>query len=137
VCLAHNDEQKSEDNEMKIADRVLLITGANRGIGRALLEETLRQGARRVYAGTRQPLAHPDGRVTPLTMDVTNATEIQAAVERVESLDSIINNTGLYDNLNDRAMLERHLAVNLYGPYGLTQAFLTLFELCEGRSYDL
>ena len=57
--------------------------GANRGIGKALVEEALRRGAKQVYAGTRQSLAHPDGRVTPLTLDVTNAAQIQAAAERV------------------------------------------------------
>ena len=50
---------------MTIADKAVLVTGANRGIGQALVDEALSQGARRVYAGTRQPLAHSDGRVTP------------------------------------------------------------------------
>jgi NAD(P)-dependent dehydrogenase (short-subunit alcohol dehydrogenase family) len=45
---------------MKIADRAVLITGANRGLGRALVEEALRRGTRRAYAGTRQPFAHSD-----------------------------------------------------------------------------
>jgi NAD(P)-dependent dehydrogenase (short-subunit alcohol dehydrogenase family) len=119
---------------MTIADRTVLVTGANRGIGRALVEEALRRGAKRVYAGTRQPLAHLDGRVTPLTMDVTNAAEIRGAVERVESLDILINNAGvaLYDDLSDRAALERHLAVNLFGTYCVTQAFLPLLTRSRG-----
>jgi NAD(P)-dependent dehydrogenase (short-subunit alcohol dehydrogenase family) len=54
---------------VKITDRAVLITGGNRGIGRALAEEALRRGAMRVYVGTRQPLAHSDERVTPLTLD--------------------------------------------------------------------
>jgi NAD(P)-dependent dehydrogenase (short-subunit alcohol dehydrogenase family) len=119
---------------MRIADRAVLVTGANRGIGRALVEEALSRGAKRVYAGTRQPLAHPDGRVTPLTLDVTSAAQTQAAVERVESLDILINNAGLglYDDLSDRAALERHLAVNLFGTYGVTQAFLPLLTGSRG-----
>ena len=119
---------------MTIADRAVLVTGANRGIGQALVEEALRRGAKRVYAGTRQPLAHLDGRVTPLTLDVTNAAEIQGAVERVESLDILINNAGLalYDDLSDRAALERSLAVNFFGPYGVTQAFLPLLTRSRG-----
>src|SRR5438552_16971169 len=102
---------------MRIAGKAVLITGANRGIGKALVEEALRRDAKRVYAGTRQPLAHLDRRVTPLTLDVTKTAQIQEAVERIEALDILINNAGLalYDALSDRAVLEQHLAVNLRG----------------------
>jgi NAD(P)-dependent dehydrogenase (short-subunit alcohol dehydrogenase family) len=119
---------------MTIEDRAVLVTGANRGIGQALVEEALRRGAKRVYAGTRQPLVHPDARVTPLTLDVTDAAQTQAAVERVESLDILINNAGLalYDDLSDRVALEQHLAVNLFGTYGVTQAFLPLLTRSRG-----
>jgi NAD(P)-dependent dehydrogenase (short-subunit alcohol dehydrogenase family) len=56
---------------------------------------------------------------------VTDAAQIQGAVEQVESLDVLVNNAGiaLYDDLSDRATLERHLAVNLFGTWGVTQAF--------------
>src|SRR5204863_7360352 len=75
-----------------------------------------------------------DGRVTPLTLDVTNAAQTQAAVGRVESLDVLINNAGLalYDDLSDRDALEQHLAVNLFGTYGVTQAFLPLLTRSRG-----
>jgi len=117
-----------------IADGAVLVTGANRGLGQALVEEALGMGAQRVYAGTRQPLAHPDGRVVPLTLDVTDAAQIQAAVERVGSLDVLINNAGvdLQGDLSDRVLLERHLAVNLFGTYGVTQAFLPLLTRSRG-----
>jgi NAD(P)-dependent dehydrogenase (short-subunit alcohol dehydrogenase family) len=119
---------------MTITDRAVLVTGANRGIGQALVEEALRRGAKRVYAGTRQPLAHSDGRVTPLTLDVTSAAQTQAAAEKVESLDLLINNAGLalYDDLSDRAALEQHLAVNLFGTYRVTRAFLPLLTGSRG-----
>jgi NAD(P)-dependent dehydrogenase (short-subunit alcohol dehydrogenase family) len=119
---------------MTIADKAVLVTGANRGIGRALVDEALSRGAGRVYAGTRQPLAHPDGRVTPLALDVTSMAQIQAAAGQVESLDVLINNAGiwLFDDLSDRAALERHLAVNLFGTYGMTQAFLPLLIRSRG-----
>jgi NAD(P)-dependent dehydrogenase (short-subunit alcohol dehydrogenase family) len=119
---------------MTIAGKTVLVTGANRGIGQALTAEALRRGARRVYAGTRQPLAHPDRRVTPLTLEVTNQAQIQAAADRVEALDLLINNAGiaLYDDLSDPAALERHLAVNLFGSYGVTQAFLPLLTRSRG-----
>jgi NAD(P)-dependent dehydrogenase (short-subunit alcohol dehydrogenase family) len=119
---------------MTIADKAVLVTGANRGIGQALVDEALRRGAKRVYAGTRTPLAHSDARVTPLTLDVTNAAQIQAAVEKVESLDMLVNNAGvdLYGDLSDRTALEQHLAVNLFGTYGVTHAFLPLLTRARG-----
>jgi NAD(P)-dependent dehydrogenase (short-subunit alcohol dehydrogenase family) len=119
---------------MTIADKTILVTGANRGIGQALVTEALRRGAKRVYAGTRRPLTHPDGRVTPLVLDVTDAAQIRAAADRVGSLDVLVNNAGiaLYDDLSDRAVLERHLAVNLFGTYGVTQAFLPMLTRSHG-----
>jgi NAD(P)-dependent dehydrogenase (short-subunit alcohol dehydrogenase family) len=119
---------------MTIEGKTVLVTGANRGIGQALVEEALRRGAKRVYAGTRQPLAHADERVTPLALDVTDGGQIQAAVENVDSLDVVINNAGLalYGDLRDRAALEQSLAVNLYGPYDVTQAFLPLLTESRG-----
>src|SRR6266404_4471580 len=119
---------------MTIADRAVLVTGANRGIGQALVTEALSRGAKRVYAGTRQPMSHPDGRVTPLTLDVTDAAQIRAAAGKVGSLDILINNAGvaLYDDLSDRAALEQQLAVNLFGTYGVTQAFLPLLTRSRG-----
>ena len=115
------------------------MTGANRGIGQALVEEALRRGAKRVYAGTRQPLAHPDGRVTPLALDVTSAAQTQAAADQVGSLDILINNAGiaLYDDLSDRSALERHLAVNLFGTYSVTQAFLPLLTRSRGAIVNI
>ncbi|HTW09983.1 MAG TPA: SDR family NAD(P)-dependent oxidoreductase [Acidimicrobiales bacterium] len=111
-----------------IRNKSVLVTGANRGIGRALVEEALDRGASRVYAGTRQPFTHKDGRVTRIVLDVTNAAQIDQAVRQVESLDILVNNAGiaLYDNLGDRSTLEAHLAVNLFGPFDVTQAFLPL-----------
>jgi NAD(P)-dependent dehydrogenase (short-subunit alcohol dehydrogenase family) len=111
---------------MSIADKTILVTGAGRGIGQALTDEALRRGARRVYAAARRPSAHPDERVTPLRMDVTDAAQVQAAAERVGSLDILVNNAGLalFEGLGDRTTLERHLAVNLFGTYAVTEAFL-------------
>jgi NAD(P)-dependent dehydrogenase (short-subunit alcohol dehydrogenase family) len=119
---------------MTIAGKAVLVTGANRGIGQALVEEALSRGAKRVYAATRQPVAHPDPRVTPLTIDVTDAAQIQEAVGKVESLDILINNAGLalYDDLSDPAPLEQQLAVNLFGTYRVTEAFLPSLTRSRG-----
>jgi len=109
-----------------IDGKAVLVTGANRGIGQAMVTEALRRGASRVYAGTRQPYAHPDPRVTTLALDITDEEQVRAAAAQVGSLDILVNNAGvfLFDDLTDRGALEQHLAVNLFGTYRMIQAFL-------------
>jgi NAD(P)-dependent dehydrogenase (short-subunit alcohol dehydrogenase family) len=119
---------------MNIHGKMLLVTGANRGIGQALVEEALKRGVQRVYATTRAPFAHTEARVTPLTLDVTNRTQIQEAVKKLDSLDVLINNASVAidDDLSDRSILERHLAVNFFGPYEVIQAVLPLLVRSHG-----
>jgi NAD(P)-dependent dehydrogenase (short-subunit alcohol dehydrogenase family) len=109
-----------------IEGKAVLVTGANRGLGKALVEEALKRGAARVYAASRAPITHPDERVVPITLDVTDEAQIAAAAKQVESLDVLINNAALaiYDDLTDRSVIQQHLDVNLFGPWGMTQAFL-------------
>jgi NAD(P)-dependent dehydrogenase (short-subunit alcohol dehydrogenase family) len=111
---------------VNIADKTILITGASRGIGRALVDEALRRGAKRVYAGTRGPLPHADARVTPVKLDVTSAEDIRKAVTSIDSLDVLVNNAGVapYDDLSRADVLERTLAVNFFGVLNVTRAFL-------------
>ena len=124
---------------MTFEGKTVLVTGANRGIGQELAAEALARGAKRVYAGTRQPLAHPDARVTPLTLDVTSPTQVQAAADQVEPLDILINNAGIAmpDLLSDPAVLERHLAVNLFGTYAVTRAFLPALIRSRGAIINI
>jgi NAD(P)-dependent dehydrogenase (short-subunit alcohol dehydrogenase family) len=119
---------------MNITNKVILITGANRGIGRALLEEALQQGAKRVYAATRSTLQHSDKRVTPLTLDVTSASQIQRAANQVDTLDLLINNAGvaIYDDLSNLDVIEQHLAVNFFGLLRVTHAFLPHLKRSKG-----
>ena len=119
---------------MNIANKTVLITGANRGIGRGLVDEALRRGAKRVYAGTRSGLEIADQRVTPLILDVTSASQIQRAVEEVDNLDVLINNAGvaIYDDLSNLDVIEQHLAVNFLGLLKVTNAFLPLLRRSKG-----
>src|SRR5580692_1840084 len=119
---------------VNIEGSTVLVTGANRGIGQALVAEALNRGADRVYAGMRQPVTHPDPRVVPMMLDVTSAAQIESAAAQVGELDVLINNAGiaLFDDLSDRAVLEQHLAVNLFGIYGVAQAFVPALSRSGG-----
>ena len=119
---------------MNIENKAILITGANRGIGRALVDEALRRGVKKVYAGTRRALEVADKRVTPLSLDVTDARQVQQAVEQVDSLDVLINNAGIaiYDDLTNFEVIEKHLAVNFLGLLRVTHAFLPALRRSHG-----
>lgn len=119
---------------MNIQNKTVLITGANRGIGRALVNEALKRGAKRVYAGTRGALSVADARVTPLTLDVTNAAQIAQAASEVNTLDVLINNAGiaLYDDLSNFDVIEQHLAVNLFGSLKMSRALLPALKHSKG-----
>jgi NAD(P)-dependent dehydrogenase (short-subunit alcohol dehydrogenase family) len=119
---------------MNIENKTVLITGANRGIGQALVEEALRRGAKRVYAGMRNPTGYAAERMFPLTLDVTSDAQIAEAARTVDSLDLLINNAGIaiYDDLASRAVIEQHLAVNLFGPLNLTLAYLPHLKRSKG-----
>jgi NAD(P)-dependent dehydrogenase (short-subunit alcohol dehydrogenase family) len=125
---------RGNHNGMDVANRTVLITGANRGIGRALASEALRRGAKRVFAGSRGRLDISDDRVTTLTLDVTNPSQIQRAVEAVETLDILINNAGvaIYDDLSNLRVVEQHFQVNCLGMLGVTHAFVPLLKRSRG-----
>jgi NAD(P)-dependent dehydrogenase (short-subunit alcohol dehydrogenase family) len=117
-----------------VAGKTVLVTGANRGIGQALVQEALSRGAARVYAGTRQPLDHADERVIPLLLDITDPDAVRAAAAAVPALDLLINNAGVAvpDDLSDREVLEQHLAVNLFGTWSMSRAFSGLLAESGG-----
>lgn len=124
---------------MNIANKTILITGANRGIGRELVNEALKRGAKKVYAGTRGSLQVPDERVTPITLDVTSDSEIQGAAFRVDTLDVLINDAGisLQDDLGNPSMIQQHLAVTCFGLVNVTRAFLPLLTQSKGAVVNI
>jgi NAD(P)-dependent dehydrogenase (short-subunit alcohol dehydrogenase family) len=124
---------------MQIAEKTVLITGTNRGVGEALVKEALNRGAKRVFAGTRGAIANRDPRVTTLTLDVTNASQIQRAASQVADLDVLINNAaiGIYADLSDLGVIQKHLDVNLLGPLNVTQAFLPMLKRSKGAIVNI
>lgn len=119
---------------MNTTGMTVLITGANRGIGRALVLEALRRGVKRVYAGTRGRIDISDDRVVPVVLDVTNDAQIEQAVKKVGSLDVVINNSGIapYDDLSNPDVIEQALAVNFFGMYKVSRAFLPMLKHAKG-----
>lgn len=117
-----------------IVGKAVLVTGANRGIGRALAQELIARGAERVYAGTRERVAFDDERITPVLLDVTEPRQVAQAIERIDALDLLINNAGIahFDDLTEPAVLEQHLAVNLVGSLRMVQAALPLLTRSGG-----
>jgi NAD(P)-dependent dehydrogenase (short-subunit alcohol dehydrogenase family) len=129
---------------MLLTNKIALVTGANRGIGRALVDVLLERGASRVYAGARD-IHRLDGlwdkRVTPLTLDITDDRQIAAAVEQVGRLDVLINNAGvaILDDIvsGDLAVVQQHFDVNLFGPLKVTRAFLPRLENSRGAVINI
>ncbi|MYM90200.1 SDR family oxidoreductase [Rugamonas sp. FT82W] len=113
---------------MKLKNAVVLITGANRGLGNALAQAALAAGARKVYAGARNPAAVTLAGVTPIKLDVNSPADIAAAAQAIPDLTILINNAGIFTGStvgapDAAAALRAELDTNLYGPMALSQAF--------------
>jgi len=82
---------------MKLDNKNIIVTGANRGIGAAIMRELLKHKVGKVYAATRKPESLPnfgDKRVVPLTLDITNPKQVAAAAEIAKDVNILINNAG-------------------------------------------
>jgi NAD(P)-dependent dehydrogenase (short-subunit alcohol dehydrogenase family) len=116
-------------NAQRIEGAVALVTGANRGIGRALTESLLARGVRKVYATARNPetlRALRDERLVALRLDVTDMDQIRAAGEAASDVELVFNNAGvvLAKGIADSTVLEqarREMEVNYFGPLQLLQ----------------
>jgi NAD(P)-dependent dehydrogenase (short-subunit alcohol dehydrogenase family) len=116
---------------MKLENAVVLVTGANRGLGLAFAKEALARGARKVYAAARNPDSITLEGVIPVKLDVTNKDDIARLVEQCSDLTLLINNAGVAEigamlTEDSETMLRRQLETNLYGPLRLTQNFATV-----------
>src|ERR1700753_1415073 len=80
---------------MDINGTVALVTGANRGIGRAIAEELLARGAAKVYAAVRDPASISDDRLTPIALDVADPGSVTAAAARATDVQIVVNNAGI------------------------------------------
>jgi NAD(P)-dependent dehydrogenase (short-subunit alcohol dehydrogenase family) len=80
---------------MKIRDSVAFVTGANRGLGLAFVQELLAAGARKVYAAARDPKSITLAEATPASLDVTKPESVAAAARAFTDVNLLINNAGI------------------------------------------
>ncbi len=127
---------------MDIVDKTALVTGANRGLGRALVAALLAQGARRVYASARDPeslaqtLAFDPARVIPIRIDITEPSSIAAAARTASDVQLLVNNAGVLDYANPLDVtghiIDRNMATNLHGTLAMSRAFTPVIEAAGG-----
>jgi NAD(P)-dependent dehydrogenase (short-subunit alcohol dehydrogenase family) len=113
---------------MQLSNAVVFITGANRGIGLAFAREALARGARRVYAGARDPATVQLPGVVPIQLDVTDAAQVERAARDCGDVTVLINNAGVAATGGFLADTELgstrlQLETNFFGPMRMAQAF--------------
>jgi NAD(P)-dependent dehydrogenase (short-subunit alcohol dehydrogenase family) len=124
---------------MDIKGAVVLVTGANRGLGAEYVRQLLDRGAAKVYAGARSPESVAASEAITVKLDVTSAADIQAVVEQCGDVTMLINNAGVVigsrvmaDNSLENAQAE--FETNVWGPFNLSKAFAPVLAANGGGS---
>lgn len=123
---------------MQIEGSVALVTGANRGLGKAIVSALLEAGAAKVYAAARdgRTLTFHDARVVPLVLDTTRPEQIAAAVRTAGDVTLLINNAGALNSHNVLTMtsaeLDADFRTNVHGTLDVIRAFVPVLERASG-----
>ena len=112
-----------------LTGQTVLVTGANRGMGREYVVQLLDRGAAKVYAAARDPrtIDVADPRVVPLQLDVTDAASVARASDAASDVSILVNNAGIARGASvlhsDTSQLREEMETNLFGPLALASAF--------------
>lgn len=122
---------------MKLDNAIVLVTGANRGIGQVFAQAALARGAKKVYAGARDPSTVTQAGVVPLKLDVTSDADVAAAVAAAGDVTLVINNAGIAQFggfLEDGAetRLRQQLETNVFGVLRVSRAFAPVLKANGG-----
>ncbi|WP_427185258.1 SDR family oxidoreductase [Bordetella bronchialis] len=125
---------------MEIKGHVALVTGANRGLGKAIAQALLQAGAAKVYAAARDPASVDLPGVVPVALDVTDPASVRAAAERCGDVDIVINNAGislpgpaLADDAPSR--IRSLFDVNFFGVLNVSSAFAPILARNGGGAF--
>jgi NAD(P)-dependent dehydrogenase (short-subunit alcohol dehydrogenase family) len=126
-----------------VQGKTVLVTGANRGIGRAIVEGALQQGAKKVYAAVRK-LESADAlvkqfgqRVVPIHLDLEDSQSIYKAAATADDVEVVVNNAGVLDKANPLSehvleSFEHEVKVNVIGLIHIAQAFAPVLKANGG-----
>ena len=123
---------------MKLEGSVALVTGANRGLGRALVSALVEAGVAKVYAAARdeKKLSPGGSRVVPVTLDTSKPDQLVAVARRASDVTLLINNAGSLSSFNvlttSPEMLDADFRTNVHGTLAVIKAFLPVLERAPG-----
>jgi NAD(P)-dependent dehydrogenase (short-subunit alcohol dehydrogenase family) len=123
---------------MKIDNKIFFVSGANRGIGKAIVEELLKHNVKKVYASARKAgdLKFSDARVVPVTLDITKREQIEKAAQQANDVDVLINNAGVASHggiiASERDVLTFDMEVNYFGTVSMVRHFAPVLEKHKG-----
>jgi NAD(P)-dependent dehydrogenase (short-subunit alcohol dehydrogenase family) len=125
---------------MKIADSTVFVTGANRGLGLQFAKQALARGAKKVYAGARDPSTITLSGVIPVKLDVNNADDVAAAVKLAGDVTFAINNAGIAQvggalGADADTQLRQQLETNLFGTLKISQGFAKTLAANGGGAF--
>lgn len=120
---------------MQLENKTVLVSGANRGIGKSLVDALLKRGVKKVYATARKPEQLPDfddDRVVPVKLDITDGQQIKQAAAEASDVDMLVNNAGVaaFSSLISGTMklVSRDMDTNYYGTLNMIREFLPALE---------